>query len=166
MLYLIIAAGMFMAAVNHRKPLVFGLVLLAALLSTAGTFLSLKRYLAWNEANSDCATKAVVIANDRTAESQLKKFAQGTTQDNDWWRVSTHTDGRSLIYETHFKKPVDPTTFSGALAIIQKTALKVECDEQSGNLKRLKAIQTHTFYGVDGQRLASFAVTPADCPQQ
>jgi hypothetical protein len=37
LLYLVIAAGMFMAVVNHRRPLVFVLVLLAALISTAGT---------------------------------------------------------------------------------------------------------------------------------
>jgi hypothetical protein len=46
-LYLFVAAPMFMAAVARRKPIVFGMVLLAALVATGANYLALKAYLDW-----------------------------------------------------------------------------------------------------------------------
>ena len=47
-LYLVIAARFFMAAVDHRKSVVFGMALLAALIATGANFLSLKAFFDWN----------------------------------------------------------------------------------------------------------------------
>jgi hypothetical protein len=106
------------------------------------------------------------MANDRTAESQLKEVLGGVAlPDNDLWHVSAHAEGHSLIFEHHFKKPIDPTEISRVLAILRETAIKAECDDHSGNLKRLSAIQTYIFYSEDGQRLTNFSIAPADCPE-
>jgi hypothetical protein len=162
--FLVIAARAFMVAVNHRRLLVFGLVVLAALVATGANVFLLKTYINWEYENSDCETKLTKIAVDRTAESQLKKVAGERTLDDDLWHVSAHAEGHSLIFEHHFKKPVDPTGFSRLLAVLQQTSINVECNDQSGSLKRLSATQTFIFYSVDGQRLTSFSTTPADCP--
>jgi len=45
-LYLFIAARFFMVAVDRRKPIVFGVVILAAILATAATYFTLGEYLA------------------------------------------------------------------------------------------------------------------------
>jgi hypothetical protein len=91
--------------------------------------------------------------------------ADSIVRDNDWWHLSAHTEGRDLILEYHFKRPADPKTFSNTLAIFRKQMVQLECDDQSANLKRLNATQSYVFYAMDGQRLTSFSMTPADCPR-
>jgi hypothetical protein len=77
LLYLIIAAMIFMAAVDRRKPVVFGMVLLAALISTGAIVQSLDYYLAWNYENSGCrADEITERGKDRVAESLVKQKAQ------------------------------------------------------------------------------------------
>jgi len=66
-LYLVVAARIFMAAL--RKPLVFPLVLLAALMVSGTTMFAKKAYVSWISEHSVCATKFEAMANDRTAES-------------------------------------------------------------------------------------------------
>jgi hypothetical protein len=47
-LYLIIAACVFMAAVERRKSIVFATVIVAALVATGATYLSLRTYFNWS----------------------------------------------------------------------------------------------------------------------
>jgi hypothetical protein len=53
-LYLLIAARFFMAAVDRRKPIVFCSVLLAAVIATGVNWASLFGYLNWSAENSSC----------------------------------------------------------------------------------------------------------------
>ena len=113
MLYLVIAARFFMAAVDRRKSVVFGMVLLAALVATGANVLSLKAYFKWNYENSDCGEKRLgEIAMDRLGESALKEFARAMeasteVKDNDVWDISVRAEGRTLSYTYRFKKPID-----------------------------------------------------------
>ena len=82
-LYLLIAARVFMVAVDHRKPAVFGLVVLGALISTVAIYQTFKAYGDWTR-TSDCLKDNKVVQGgwDRYGESALKEFARGMNQDN------------------------------------------------------------------------------------
>jgi hypothetical protein len=170
-LYLVIAARFFMAAVDRRKSVVFGAVLLAALLATGANVAALKAYFKWNAENSGCVEQVASgqLGLDRVAESALKKFAADLNDDNedeDSWDVSYRAEGRVLFHIYRSKRPiVDIAAFHGAVARIQKDALARYCSDSSWFLRSMKATETQTFYGVEGERLTGFSISPADCPQ-
>ena len=81
--------------------------------------------------------------------------------------MSYRAEGRVLFHIWRSKKPiVDIAAFHDAVAPIQKDALTRYCSDHGGwFLRSVKAIETQTFYGVDGERLMSFSVGPSDCGQ-
>jgi hypothetical protein len=171
-LYLLIAARFFMAAVNRRKPIVLGVVLLAALVATGVNFLSLKTYLDWNVGNSSCTeqTASGKLSLSRMAESALKEMAQGINAEaeaNDIFDVSVGAEGRTLSYTYRFKRPwPNPGAFYRWESEYQKTVLDSHCsDDEDFVLRLVKATETHTFYSSVGERLTSFSISPGDCPK-
>ena len=171
-LYLIIAALVFMAAVNRRKSVVFGIVLLAALVATAANVVSLKAYFNWNYENSDCGEKRLgEIAMDRLGELALKEFARAMeasteVKDNVVWDISVRAEGRTLSYTYRFKKPINLGAFPSFVSERQKDLIKEHCSEDDDFvLRSVKATETHTFYSSGGERLTSFSISPADCPR-
>ena len=163
--YLIIAALIFMAAVDRRKSAVFGVVLLAALFATAANVLSLKAFFDWNFQNSGCEKNLAERGLDRMAESALKNFAAGLDHYNgDNWDVSYRAEGRVLFHLWRSKRPVvDMAAFRSAVDQIQKDALTRHCSDSSWTLRSMKATETEIFYSVNGERLTSFSIGPADC---
>ena len=119
-LYLVIAACFFMTAVDHRKSVVFGIVLLAALVATGANILSLRTYFSWKLENSDCGKKLGQIAMDRLGASALKEMARGvqaSVKDNEVYDVSVGAEGHTISYAYRFKRPwPNPGAFSQWLA--------------------------------------------------
>lgn len=106
-LYLFIAARFFAAAVERRKPLVFGMVLLAALITTGTNYLSLIAYGRWKIEHSSCAeeTQLATLGLNRAAESALKEMARGVqagVKDNEVYDVSVGAEGHTLSYTDRF----------------------------------------------------------------
>jgi hypothetical protein len=100
-LYLLIAARMFMAAVDRRKGVVFSLVLLAALVATGATALSLGVYLNRKIENSSCQEKLLESSLSLIAESTLKRIARDLEgapgiKDNPIFEISIKAEGRTL----------------------------------------------------------------------
>lgn len=170
LLFLIVAARFFMAAVDRRKAVVFSLVLLAALLATGANYLSLKTYFHWKEERTSCQEKLVGLGFDRVGESALKDFARGVqaspeVKDNVLWDISVQAEGRTLSYTYRFKRPV-MGAFDSFVRQRQMDLLKTHCSEDDDFvLKLVKATETHTYYGPDGERLTGFSISPADCPR-
>jgi hypothetical protein len=167
LLYLILAARIFMAAIDRRKPVVFGVVLLAALVATGANILSHRAYFAWNYENSGCEENLAKRAFDRVAEPVLKKFAADldrASKDDDLWDVSVRAEGRMLLYTYRFKKPINMEAFPLFVSRNQEDALQVHCSDAGWYLRSAKATETHTYYNFKGERLTSFSIGPADCP--
>jgi hypothetical protein len=165
-LYLVIAARVFMAAVDRRKSAVLATVLLAALVATGANIAALKAYREWNFHNSACVEKFEELAADRTAESQLKRLAADLNDDK--WDLSWRAEGRVLSYIWRSKKPiVDMAAFHRWVAQNQKDALQRYCSSDGGRYLRemVRATEIQIFYGSEGERLTSFSIAPADCPQ-
>jgi hypothetical protein len=100
-----------MTAVDRRKSVVFGMVLLAALVATGASFLSLKAYIKWNYANSGCDEKLFALGLNRTAESQLKELArsvqdglQADPEKKDFWDISIGAEGRGSHHHGRFSR--------------------------------------------------------------
>ena len=72
-----------------------------------------------------------------------------------------------LFHVWRSKTPiVDIAAFHLGVAQIQKDALTRYCSDHGGAfLRGVKATETQTFYGVEGERLTSFSVGPSDCGQ-
>jgi hypothetical protein len=169
LLYLIIAAIIFMAAVDRRKPVVFGMVLLAALISTGAILQSLEYYLAWNYENSGCrADEMIERAKGRMAESLVKQKAQELQTEldktNGVWSVSVRAEGRALIYTYRFKEPIDEG-FYRRNSVMQKQLLDWYCSRKYWAERDFKVTESHTLYSSKGERLISFSIGPADCSQ-
>ena len=170
-LYLIIAARFFMVVTDRRKPVVFGLALLAAPLATGANFFALKSYFNWHQQNSSCEKTLAQRGIERTAESALKDFASKMNGNNnnegeDNWVVSYRAEGRTLF---HIYRPAGPGVilpgFRDGVAQIEKDALKRYCSEGGEFFRILKATETQIFYSFEGERITSFSVGPADCPK-
>ena len=173
-LYLIIASHVFMAAVDRRKPIVFGMVLLAALVATGATYLSLAYYLDWNFKRSGCEKTLTEVGLDRVAASALQDIAEGiarqheaSKKENDAYDVSIRAEGRTLIYTYRVKQPiVDRGAFFRSVGVHQKAVLDDYCSEDNSSLwKHLKATMTQTYYSSEGEWLTSFSIGPGDCSQ-
>jgi hypothetical protein len=166
-LYLVIAARFFMAAVERRKWLVFGSVLLAALVATGATYLSLGRYLVWDFENSPCRNQLVQLAIERMGDSELKDIARNAEKPEDEiYDVSLRAQGRTLIYTHHAKKPIsDLETFHRQTDEFQKGERDHYCSQHDSLREQLKATMTHTFYNANGEWLTSFSISPTDCPE-
>jgi hypothetical protein len=143
-LYLVIAARFFMAAVDRRKPAVFGVVLLAALVATGATYFSLFAYLDRNLKTSGCADNLDKLGLERMAESALKNFAAGINDDEDdsTWDVSYRAEGRVLFCTWRSKQPLtNMEGFHRAVRKIQTNALEMYCaneEKNDGYLRNLK----------------------------
>jgi hypothetical protein len=169
-LYLFIAARFFMAAVEHRKGAVFGLVCLAALVATAANALSAWAYISWKTENSICTEQLAKgqLGLGRRAESILKAFARNAEngqKNNEVWDVSVRAEGRALIFSNRFKRPVDTDVFNRSFSGVQKTMRDIYCADGSWLLRSLKATETFTYYSPEGERLTGFSIAPADCQQ-
>jgi len=173
-LYLFIAARFFMVAVDRRKPIVFGMVFLAALVATSANYLSFRAYLDWKSENSSCAkqTASGQPALDLVAESALKEIARDIEQhvkasNTESWSydVSVRAEGRNLIYTYHSKKPiVDLEAFYRATSLHQKQVLEDYCSGDKDFVRDIaRAIISQTYYGSNGERLTGFSIGPADC---
>ena len=176
LLYLIIAAMFFMAAVERRKPVVFGMVLLAALMSTGAIVQSLGSYLAWSFEQSRCkADEMAERAKDRMTKLLAKQRAQELQAELDKsnldkasvWGVSVQAEGRGLNYTYRFKKPMptDEGFVYRANGLMQKQLLSDYCSRKWWTERDFKVTETHTVYSSEGERLISFSISPANCPQ-
>jgi len=76
----------FMAVVERRKLVVFGLVLLAALITTVAVYQTFGAYAGSTVRTSDCwkVNKMVQGGWDRYGESALKEFVRGFLQDSEF----------------------------------------------------------------------------------
>jgi hypothetical protein len=166
-LYLIVAASFFMAAVDRRKWVVFSLVLFAAVIATGANFTLFKTYLDWNLDRSGCTEEKLgELARARMGESLLRRFAADLNEDketNDVWDISYRAEGRTLLETYRFKKPI--TDFYSLVPKLQKLALESYCAHDNPFLRNLKATRASLYYSVEGERLTSFSISPADCPQ-
>ena len=130
LLYLIIAALMFMAAVDRRKPLVYGMVLLAGLIVAGAISQSLAYYVIRNhESPAGCKGEVLVERSlGLMAEDVVKIHAQNLqavlNKTDGVWRVSVRADRRALNYSYRFKKPIptDEDFFRGS-SLMQKQLL-------------------------------------------
>jgi hypothetical protein len=172
-LYLFIAARFFAAVVDRRRPMVFGLVLLAALVTAAADYVSLVAYGRWKIEQSSCAekTQLATLGLNRAAESALKEMARGVQEGleyNEVEDVSVMAEGHTLTYTHHFKRPwPDQGAFYRWESEYQKDLLDGHCSNDEHFVFRIvKATETHTFYSSGGERLTSFSIGPADCPHQ
>jgi hypothetical protein len=174
LLYLVIAARFFMTAVDRRKWVVFGMVLLAALVATGANIVSLKAYFEWNLEKSGCGEQVASgqLGLDLTAESALKEFARGVDADmskpsHTFWNLSVRAEGRTLIFNYRANWPIlDMRVFHSWVSERQKQALERYCSEDGGKfLRSVKAVETHRYFSSLGERLTSFSIGPADCPQ-
>jgi len=129
LLYLLIAALAFTAAVDRRKSVVFGLVFLAALVTTFVEYRSLKAYSDWTSQTTACKKeeKLAALGFGLYGDSALKEFARGMNQDDpttmhNWlFDLSVGAEGRTLTYSYHFKRPwPSSAAFYGWLSGYQK----------------------------------------------
>ncbi|MGH9547879.1 MAG: hypothetical protein ACRD3W_00840 [Terriglobales bacterium] len=168
-LYLVIAACFFTAAVKRHKLLVFGLVLLAAVLATGAIWLATSTYVQWSSDNSDCSRDLVARGFQSYGPSALKAMAQYIQEgakDNPIWQISVQTEGRNIRYTYRYKRPIDIASFEAYVSQHQKDLLNSHCSQEDDLvIKVLKGTETHTYYNPDGERLMSFSISPADCPQ-
>ena len=167
-LYLLIAASFFMAAIKRRRVAVFSVVLLAGLVATAANVLAAAAFLGWEEKNSGCLEQQVDAALSRTGESISKEYAHRRETDlngvkafHDVWELSEQAEGRTLISTYRFKKSVDPAGYHDLLTAYEKGLFEGRCSNKF--LTTLKALETHTFYSPNGERLTSFAISSANC---
>jgi hypothetical protein len=158
-LYLLIAAYIFMAAVDRHKSIVFRGVLVAALIATSANYGMLSAYFRWNTEISGCREKLPTLRADRTGESALKDFAENmhawmaTTNVQRPWNVSARAKGRAILYTFRLKDPiVDIGLFQSGVSSTRQAAMKQMCsnEDKFGILMRaLNAILTHTFYNSE-----------------
>ena len=167
LLYLVIAARVFAAAVDRRKLVVFVMVLLAALVATAVRGYSLGSYLDWSAKSSDCNKTLGERGLERAAESVLKHYAHDALpQENEVIGVSVKAEGRTLFYTWRLKRPLEMGAFHRIVAEMQRDDLEEHCSDPRARLLRiLDATERHTFYSPEGAWLSSFSIGPADCPQ-
>ena len=151
-LFLVIAARFFTAAVGRRKPAVFGMVLLAALLATGANILGLKVYFE-SSYDPSCEKEMEQLAVDRTAELALKEFARAVDSNiskpshHAFWNLSVRAEGRTLIFNHRANWPIlDMNRFHTLVSERQKQALERYCSEKGGQfLRSIKAIETHRY---------------------
>jgi hypothetical protein len=173
LIYVFVAATVFMTAVGRSKAIVFGTVVLAYFLATATSGFALALYLDWNVRTSSCARNLLEASLDRVAESALKDFAAAVNRDalihKDAYDLSVRAEGRVLSFKYYFKEPI-PTIASMEKLVgkLQRDDLENYCareKQEDGYLRNLKATVTRTFYTMEGTRLTGFSISPADCPQ-
>jgi hypothetical protein len=154
-LYLFIAARFFMVAVDRRKPMVFGVVVLAAILATVANYFTVKAYFHWKGAHTSCKDdKIQALGDDRFAESALKEIARTAQKE-----IARITAQKEIARE---ETPiVDMVDFYHWVAQRQQSDLKDHCSAPYDDLKAFKAMETHTFYSVEGERLTSYSIRPA-----
>jgi len=102
---------------------------------------------------------------DHIAESVLTRYAQSMQDDNEVWKTTINAQGRTLIWQHHFKDATKMAAFN--IEDYQRVSVAWHCSKRDDFvLGTLKAVETHTFYSPEGKRLTSFSISPADCPSQ
>ena len=171
-LYLLIAARLFMTATDSRKFLTFGAVLLAAVLGAASIEFGLREYMQHLAEQTGCSDDVVVAAGlYQAGPHELKKFAddlnaefQGNASADDIYDTSVTAKGRNLIFKYHYKTPIfDMAVFHRGIMEQQIERSRVRCSDDY--LLDIGAMETHQFYSADGEWLTSFVVDRSDCPQ-
>ena len=155
-----------MAAVDRRKSIVFATVVVAALVATGATYLSLRTYFNWNFENSNCNQNLAERGLQSADESALKEFARGLAgaDESELWDASIRAERRTLVFTHRFKIPVaNMDAFNRGAAREQKTKIDFYCSTPF--LKVVRPLLTETIYSFEGERLTSFSIGPADCPQ-
>ena len=174
LLYLVIVARFLMIAVDRRKGAVFGLVILAALVTAAVDWFGLREIIRWTEKNSSCEEDTLVAAGlYHTGESALKDLARKlqaaantVAKDDAPYDVSVRAEGRTLMYTFHLKKPIfDMAGFNRYVNKRQKELFDDRCSDDNKFMIHVKAIETHTYYSAEGERLTSFSIDRSGCPQ-
>jgi hypothetical protein len=171
LLYLVVTASVFAAVVKHRKRLVFGMVLLGALIATVVNIAALKAYLDWNAENSSCEEQVAKgqFGFGRILDAALPKMAvdlNSSAKPNDvFMERRCQAEGRSLLCTYRFKRVIPPEIFNGFMKRQQKYYLDGYCSGEGQWLRDIKATTSHTYYSSEGERLTSFSIGPADCPQ-
>ena len=75
-------------------------------------------------------------------------------------------EGRTLTYAFYLKRPiVDLAAFYHQVSQRQKELFKDRCSDDDEFMISVKALEAHTYYSVEGERLMSFSIDRADCPQ-
>jgi hypothetical protein len=160
-----------MAAIDRRKSVVFGVVLMAAVVATSVNIVSLQAYFEWKVDDSGCGERIAKggIGLDPVAESALKKLASDLTEDQKEknedrvWSISFRAEGQ--IWQAKTAIP-DMDFFHRWLAQYQKESLEEYCSSDSSRFfRRTKTTRTFTFYSLGGERLTSFSISPADCAE-
>jgi hypothetical protein len=167
-LYFIVAARVFMVAIDRGRWVVFTVVLFAALFAIGAHLVTLGASREWAEKNSGCEVNLDQRRFETVAEPFLQKFAADVdkaAKDDDLWDVSVRAEGRTLLYEFRFKKPINMEAFPVFLSRDQKRALQMHCSDAGQLLRRARATETHTYYDFKGERITSFSIGPTDCPQ-
>ena len=171
-LYLLIAARLFMTATDSRKFLTFGAVLLAAVLGAASIEFGLREYMQHLAEKTGCSDDVVVAAGlYQAGPHALKEFAddlnadfQKDASEDDVYDILVSANGRNLIYKYLWKEPIlDMTAFHRGVAEDKKTFSKDRCS--SDYLLNIGAREEHHYYSSDGEWLASFVIDRSDCPQ-
>lgn len=159
-----------MAAVDRRKPFIFVAVLFAALITTVVVEHATGHYLGRSYVNSDCKGELLVErGRDRMADGLVKTHARNLQAALDKtegaWRISVNAAGRALIHTYRFNNPVSNDEFYRKSGIMQKQLIADYCSQKYWKGREFKVTETHTVYSSEGERLISFSISPADCPQ-
>jgi hypothetical protein len=128
--YLLVAARVFMAAVECRKSAVFGLVVLAALVSTAAVYLTSGAYFNWTVRTSDCwkQDKMMALGWGRYGESALQEFVQDLSKDAEIQDASVRAEGRTVYLDRRFKTPIlDKEAFHRSVDAQESNAIDMYC---------------------------------------
>jgi hypothetical protein len=101
LLFLLVAARLFMAVAKAHKWVVFSLVLLSAALATTANYWGLRTYLDWDLENTACAKQDVVeLTADALALSSIQDIAKqldASEPDTWYWDASVTAEGRTLL---------------------------------------------------------------------
>ena len=152
---------------EHRKPTVFGLVLLAALLAAGMNYVALNKYIEWKSETTRCGENLAERALNSVGHSALAvvaKKAQEELAPNQLWDRSVTVDGRTILSSFHLKQPIsDMAAFQRYVSQRQKGLIEIYC--ASGSFFRtVKATEIDTFYSSTGEWLTSNSVGRTDCP--
>ena len=169
-LYLVVAARLFMEATESRKLLSFGAVLLAAVLGAASIQFGVGAYMRHLGEKTGCTDDAVVAAGlYRAGHHALKEFAGDLNADfqkrasaDDVYKLRISARERILIYEYHWKEPIlDRAAFFRDVAEDYRIYSEDRCSDDY--LLDMGAREEHRYYSVDGEQITAFAIDRSNC---
>src|SRR5262249_25278676 len=147
-LYFVIAACVFMAAVDRRKAIVFILVLIAVFIGNIAVGYTLESYLYWEMEHlksSICDEKNIVPTTlNRVAESELKDMArqlQANVKSSDAIDQGVRAEGRSIIFTVRYKWPIDTGLLDRFMTQDKELFLRGYCSTDF--MRTIRATETH-----------------------